>query len=75
MLASGGEDVPDGRPLLGEGESVVVRDSAEVHLRRLWHRADADIEMVDPRAGALFVGGRDAAVATLRGVVTAAASR
>ena len=38
----------------GEGESIVVRDRAEVLLRLLWHRADPDTEMVDPRAGALL---------------------
>ena len=46
-------DVP-GDITIGEGESVMVRGRAEVLLRLLWHRADPDAEMVDPRAGALL---------------------
>lgn len=46
-------DVP-GDITIGDGEVVVVRARAEVLLRLLWHRADPDIEMVDPRAGVLF---------------------
>lgn len=48
-------DVP-GDITIGDGESVVVRDRAEVLLRLLWHRADPDTEMVDARAGVLLSG-------------------
>lgn len=39
--------------VLGEGEPVVVRDSAEVLLRLLWHRVDA-VEGMGPGAAALL---------------------
>ena len=39
---------------IGNGEAVVVRERAEVLLRLLWHRADPDTEMVDPRASVLL---------------------
>lgn len=39
-----------------EGETVVVRASAEALLRLLWHRADPHTEGVDPRAGSLLSG-------------------
>jgi uncharacterized protein (TIGR03083 family) len=40
----------------GEDGAIVVRDRAEVLLRLLWHRADADIERLDARASALLSG-------------------
>jgi uncharacterized protein (TIGR03083 family) len=46
-------DVP-GDITIGDGESVVVRERAEVLLRLLWHRSKPDAEMVDPRASALL---------------------
>ena len=48
-------DVP-GDITIGEGESVNVRGRADVLLRLLWHRADPDTEMVDPRVGELLSG-------------------
>lgn len=38
----------------GEGDSVTVRGRAEVLLRLLWHRADPDAEVIDPRERALI---------------------
>ncbi|MEO6510408.1 MAG: maleylpyruvate isomerase family mycothiol-dependent enzyme [Nocardioides sp.] len=43
-----------GDVILGTGESVVVRDRAEILLRLLWHRADAQACMVNPRASVLL---------------------
>lgn len=40
--------------VLGGGEPVVVRDTAEVLLRLLWHRVDADAEGSEPGAAALL---------------------
>ncbi|GAA5106816.1 maleylpyruvate isomerase family mycothiol-dependent enzyme [Alloalcanivorax gelatiniphagus] len=44
----------DGEVILGDGEPVVVEDSAEVLLRLLWHRAPT--EGLAPRATALLAG-------------------
>ena len=48
-------DVP-GDITIGEGEAAIVRGTAEVLLRLLWHRADpeTETEMINPRAGALM---------------------
>ena len=46
-------DVP-GDVTIGEGETVLVRGRAEVILRLLWHRAEVEIETLDPRAVGLL---------------------
>lgn len=44
----------DGEVSLGAGSPVEVRDTAEVLLRLLWHRADTSV--LDPEATALLAG-------------------
>lgn len=44
-----GTDV-SGDAAFGQGEPIVVRGEAEVLLRLLWHRADPDAHVSDPRA-------------------------
>ena len=48
-----GTDV-SGDAVLGDGESILLRDKAETLLRLLWHRADSHVHVSDLQARTLL---------------------
>ncbi len=50
-----GTDV-SGDAVLGDGESILLRDKAETLLRLLWHRADSHVHVSDLQARTLLSG-------------------